>query len=87
MAERASNRPRRVADPVAHSRLLTLLHYAGWRLRVEQGEDVAIHATRDGVVVTVRAATLAAAGGLTFARAMRSSRRVRPSVPDGVRTT
>ena len=69
----------RHSDPIGDSRLLTLLYFAGWRLRVDQGDEVAIRAMRDGVLVDVRAATLGAAAGLTFARAMRSSRRVTAS--------
>jgi len=55
--------------------LLELLHFAGWRLRVRDGEVARIHAKRAGVELEVTGATLADAAGTVFARAMRSSRR------------
>ena len=55
--------------------LLELLHYAGWRLQVRDGETVRIHAARDGVEVDAAGASLPEAAGVAFARAMRSGRR------------
>ena len=55
--------------------LLELLYFAGWRLRVRDGEVARIHAKRAGVELEVTGATLAEAAGTLFARAMRSSRR------------
>jgi hypothetical protein len=86
MAEGAGTRhaasPHSAADPVEGSELLTLLQYAGWRLRVQQGDRVVVHATRDGVVVSARAATLPAAAGVAFARAMRSPKPPRRTSAD-----
>jgi hypothetical protein len=62
--------------PEGGSFLLQLLHYAGWRLQVRDGETVTVHAARDGVEVDVTGASLAEAAGIAFARAMRSGRRL-----------
>ena len=55
--------------------LLELLSFAGWQLRVRNGEVARIHAKRAGVELEVTGTTLADAAGTVFARAMRSSRR------------
>ena len=55
--------------------LLELLYFAGWRLRVRDGEVARIHAKRAGVELEVTGTNLAEAAGTVFARAMRSSRR------------
>ena len=54
--------------------LLELLYFAGWQLRVRNGDVARIHAKRAGVELEVTGATLAEAAGRVFARAMRSSR-------------
>ena len=58
--------------PDGQSFLLDLLTYAGWTLWVSDDEQVRIRATRDDVELDVTAATLPAAAGTVFARAMRS---------------
>jgi len=55
--------------------LLELLYFAGWQLRIRNGDVARIHAKRAGVELEVTGATLADAAGTVFARAMRSSRR------------
>jgi hypothetical protein len=68
--------------------LLQLLHYAGWRLRVRNGETVTIRAVRDDVVVDVTGASLPEAAGVAFARAMRSgSGRAKKGERQGTRAT
>jgi hypothetical protein len=58
--------------PDGQSFLLDLLTYAGWSLWVTDDEQIRIRATRDDVELDVTAATLPAAAGTVFARAMRS---------------
>ena len=53
--------------------LLELLHFAGWRLQVREGETTTIRAARSGVFLEVSASTFPEAAGRLFARAMRSS--------------
>ena len=55
--------------------LLELLYFAGWQLRIRNGDVARIHAKRAGVELEVTGATLADAAGTVFARARRSSRR------------
>jgi len=57
--------------------LLELLHFAGWRLHVRDGERPTIRARRADVELEVSASSLAGAAGIVFARAMRSSDRKR----------
>ena len=58
--------------------LLDLLTYAGWRLWVTDDARIRIRATRDDVELDVTAATLPAAAGTVFARAMRLDRAPAP---------
>lgn len=58
--------------PDGQSFLLDLLTYAGWSLWVTDDKQIRIRATRDDVELDVTAATLPAAAGTVFARAMRS---------------
>jgi hypothetical protein len=55
--------------------LLELLHFAGWRLQVRDGETATIRARRADVELEVSGSSLAEAAGVVFARAMRSSKR------------
>jgi hypothetical protein len=55
--------------------LLELLHFAGWKLQVQDGETARIRANRGDVALDVTADGLAEAAGTAFARAMRSGRR------------
>jgi len=55
--------------------LLELLHFAGWKLQVQDGEAPRIRANRGDVAFDVTADSLADAAGTAFARAMRSGRR------------
>ena len=55
--------------------LLELLHFAGWKLQVQDGETARIRANRGDVGLDVTADGLAEAAGTVFARAMRSGRR------------
>ena len=64
-----------LANQTRGSFLLELLYFAGWQLRVRDGEVARIHAKRAGAELEVTGATLAEAAGTLFARAMRSSRR------------
>ena len=59
--------------------LLELLHLAGWQLQVRDGDGVRICARRGEVELEVTGASLAAAAGTVFARAMRSNRSDRGS--------
>jgi hypothetical protein len=54
--------------------LLELLHFAGWKLQVQDGETARIRANRGDVALDVTADSLAGAAGTVFARAMRSGR-------------
>ena len=63
-----------LANQTRGSFLLELLYFAGWQLRVRDGEVARIHAKRAGVELEVTGTTLADAAGTVFARAMRSSR-------------
>jgi len=58
--------------PHEGSFLLELLHFAGWRLQVQESETARIRANRGDVALDVTADSLAAAAGTVFARAMRS---------------
>lgn len=65
------------AQPSQAKRVLSpleLLRFAGWQLRVQEGEQARIRATRADVELQVAGAALAEAAGIVFARAMRSSR-------------
>lgn len=53
--------------------LLELLYFAGWQLRIRDGETARIRATRADIELDVTGASLAQAAGIVFARAMRSS--------------
>ena len=55
--------------------LLELLHFAGWKLQVHDGETSRVRANRGDVALDVTADSLADAAGTVFARAMRSGRR------------
>lgn len=63
-------------NPVTRSEggsfLLELLYYAGWQLRVREGETVRIHAARHGIEIDITGRSLPQAAGTVFARAMRS---------------
>jgi hypothetical protein len=61
-----------VSQPHGDSFLLELLHFAGWRVQVRTGSPTRIRATRGAVRLDVTGATLPAAAGTVFARAMRS---------------
>jgi hypothetical protein len=63
---------RRIDERGGGSSLLQLLHFAGWRVEVEDGPEATIRAVRDGVRVEARAPTFPEASGIVFARAMRS---------------
>ena len=54
--------------------LLELLHFAGWKLHVQDAETLRIRANRGDVALDVTADSLADAAGTVFARAMRSGR-------------
>ena len=63
-----------LADPADRgSFLLELLYFAGWQLKVRQGERARIRATRADVEFEVTGASLDEAAEIVFARAMRSS--------------
>ena len=62
--------------------LLELLHFAGWRLQVRDGDAPTIRATRAEIELEVGGASLAEAAGTIFAQAMRSSRRRRRHSPE-----
>jgi hypothetical protein len=55
--------------------LLELLHFAGWKLQVQDGKTPRIRANRGDVALDVTADSLPDAAGTVFARAMRSGRR------------
>lgn len=61
----------RTPDSPDGSFLLELLRYAGWRLRVQDGESTEIYAVRDGIEIVVTADSLPQATAMVFARAMR----------------
>lgn len=61
---------------VEGSLLLELLQYAGWRLQIRNTGTVSISAVRDGIEVRANGRSLSEATAKTFARAMRSGRRV-----------
>ena len=65
-------RTKLLTRPDGQSFLLDLLIYAGWTLWVTDDQQVRIQATRDDVELDVTAATVPAAAGTVFARAMRS---------------
>jgi hypothetical protein len=54
--------------------LLELLHWAGWRLQVRDGNAPTIRAERADVALEVTGTSLSEAAGIVFARAMRSGR-------------
>jgi hypothetical protein len=54
--------------------LLELLHFAGWKLQVQDGKTPRIRANRGDVALDVTADSLPDAAGTVFARAMRSGR-------------
>jgi hypothetical protein len=57
--------------------LVELLHFAGWRLQIHDGDPPQIRATRADVTLEASGRTLAEAAGILFARAMRSGNRER----------
>lgn len=63
--------------------LLELLHFAGWRLQIRNGETPTIRARRADVELEVSGGSLAEAAGIVFARAMRSSKRKRKDANGG----
>jgi hypothetical protein len=54
--------------------LLELLHFAGWKLQVQDGRTARIRANRGDVALDVTADGLPDAAGTVFAQAMRSGR-------------
>ena len=61
-----------VSHPHGDSLLLELLHFAGWKVQVRTGSPTRIRATRGAIRFDVTGATMPAAAGTVFARAMRS---------------
>jgi hypothetical protein len=57
------------ARPVVAYRLLELLARAGWRVRIERGEELRVVAERDDVVLEARSCTLGEASVDLFLRA------------------
>jgi hypothetical protein len=74
------------ANPIPHadggSFLLELLYFAGWQLKVRNGETTTIRARRADVEVEVTGASPEEAAGIAFARAMRSGDRDEPPEDD-----
>jgi hypothetical protein len=57
------------ARPIVAYRLLELLSRAGWRVRIERGEELLVIAERDDVVLEARSCSLGEASVELFLRA------------------
>lgn len=57
------------ARPIVAYRLLELLARAGWRVRIERGEELLVVAERDDVVLEARSCSLGEASVDLFLRA------------------